>query len=373
MKPRIGFLIPRLGISDRGAEVFVYELSKRLKDTFDLTIWARQSSRPTSLLIELVTLGIKIRMVRSISEDAQVVKFISSIPLVGLFLQKLHLSPHELEMCYFSFSSLPSLLRYKQDILFPNNGTWGMFVCFLVRLLRGTPVVYTSHGGREPLIAVQKPNLYVAIHKTTQDWLAEHYPNLNIVYIPNGVDLKRFSPWGKKVKLGLPHPIFVTAAALVEHKRIDLTIRAVAQLNKGSLLILGEGPLKKSLKSLAKKLLGKNRFLFQSVQNTKIPKYYRSADVFTLAAPWEIGIGLVQTEAMACGLPVVCNREPTIIQMIGSGGLVCDVTNVKEYTRTLEMAASTKFGATPRRQAQNYSWEKIAKIYTTYLLKVCQM
>lgn len=360
-KPKIAFLIPRLGINDRGAEVFTFELSCYLSKSLDITLWVRKSEKPSSLLSELVKRDVNIKMVGCIREGDWPAKFLYRSPLKPL-LDKFHLNPAEIEMFSFSLACLPGLIFGGYDILFPNNGLWGAIVCRIVKIFKGIPFVYTSHGGAEPLIAKQNPNCYFALNHIVERWFKKYYPKMKVVFCPNGVNMQRFNPQGEKVKLDLEHPIFLTVAAFTPVKRIDLTIKAVAKLKKGSLLILGDGPLRGELENLGEKLFGKKRFMVKSVENNQMPKYYRSADIFTLAAQGEPG-SLVHLEAMACGLPVVVNNEEHLRFVVGKGGILVNVADIEAYSRGLKHAVETDFGDLPRKQAEKFSWEKIGLRY----------
>lgn len=368
-KPGITFLIPRLGITDRGVEVFVYELATYLVEKFNVTIWVRRSKGKSSLLTDLEKKGVEMKRVRCFQEESLPAQFFYRIGFLRPFMDKFRLNPVEIEMFSFSLACLPGLLSGNYSLLFPNNGFWGAFVCWLVRMVKKTPFVYTSHGGIEPLIAKLKPDCYFALNKTIEDWYRKYFPCLKVVFIPNGVNIERFTPTGEKIKLNLERPVFLTVAALIPVKKIDLTIRAVAKLKKGSLLVLGDGPLRQELESLGRQLLGEGRFMTKKVLAWEMPTYYRSADFFTLAAQGEPG-SLVNLEAMACGLPVVINDEEHLRFVAGEGGLLVETTDVRAYPHALKKALETNFGDKPRRQAEKFSWEKIAEEYQKSFIKL---
>lgn len=368
-KPRIAFLIPRLGITDRGAEVVVYELASYLSKHFDIAVWVRWDSGKSKLLTDLERKDVEIKRVKCVIENNFLVKLIYRIKILRPFLDKFHLNPTEIEMLSFSLACLPGLLSGNYSLLFPNNGFGGTFVCWLVRMVKKTPFVYASHGGIEPMIAKLKPDCYFALNKTVEDWYKKYFPNLKVVFIPNGVSTERFTSFGEKIKLNLERPVFLTVAAFIPVKRIEMTIKAVAKLKEGSLLLLGDGPLREQLKSLGERLLGKRRFKTLKVKNDQIPKYYRSADIFTLAAQGEPG-SLVNLEAMASGLPVVVNNEESLRFVVGEGGLQVDTTDVMAYSSALKKALETNFGDKPRRQAEKFSWEKIAEEYHKSFIKL---
>ena len=368
-KPKIAFLIPRLGITDRGAEVFVHELSKRLSRDFEITIWTRKPKFESKMIKDLLKDGITIRSVSCVVENNWLTRRLYSTKLEKL-MDVFHISPSEIEMLTFSLICFPYLLRADFDILFPANGVWGAVVSRIVRAIKRTPFVYTSLGGIEPLIARQRPNLYFAINPGIKRWLKSHFPKIRVELISTGVDLNKFKPQGPRLQINLPRPIFLTVSALVPEKRIDLTIKAVGKLKQGSLLVVGDGPLKSELMLQAEKYLGKDRFLFQSVKHYRIPEFYRSADVFTHSAPWEVGWGLVHLEALASGLPVVGNREENLEFLMNEPELLCDVENIEEYSLCLDKASKKKRGMYWRNKAKNYSWEKVAKKYKNLLLEV---
>jgi len=143
----------------------------------------------------------------------------------------------------------------------------------------------------------------------------------------------------------------------------------VAKLQKGSLMIVGRGVLRKQLENQAMKLLGQKRYMITNVIHTDMPFYYRSADVFTLAAQGEPG-SLVYVEAMSCGVPVVAQKEDHLAFVIGKGGMLVDCSNEELYSRTLEIAAKTDFGNRPRLQAEKFSWDKITRLYKRLFLEV---
>lgn len=89
-------------------------------------------------------------------------------------------------------------------------------------------------------------------------------------------------------------------------KRQELLIRAVAASKykkEIQLIIIGDGPLRKSLKKLSDELLeGKTEFKF--LPTDKVIQYYNSVDLYVHAAAIEVEC-MTALEAMACGLPLL--------------------------------------------------------------------
>ena len=368
-RPAIGFLIPRLGITDRGAEVFVYELAKRLKRDFEITIWVRKSGKKSTILSDLEERGVIIKRISCLSAKIYIFRLPYSLPFLRKTIDTFHMNPNELEMLSFSIACLPRLIFKKVDLLFPANGIWGSLICRFIRAIKDTPFVYATLGGMQPLIARQKPNVYVSLFPSITQWLKTNFPKLKVTFIPSGVDLKKFIPIGENARINLPRPIFITVSALVPEKQVDLTIKAVAKLKKGSLLVVGDGQLKHYLVQLADKLLGKERFQFVGVEHSELPKYYRAADVFAFSAPWEVGWSIVHLEALASGLPVVANREENLEYLLGKDWpLFCNVKDADDYSRALIKATKIKIDGI--KLIKDYSWDKIVKRYKEVLMSV---
>ena len=92
-----------------------------------------------------------------------------------------------------------------------------------------------------------------------------------------------------------------------QQKGLDLLIQAFSKVcskNKDWILkIVGDGPDKEKLEQLIEGLKLTERIKIEPATNN-IKKYYLNSSIFVSSSRWE-GFGLVITEAMECGLPVV--------------------------------------------------------------------
>lgn len=154
-------------------------------------------------------------------------------------------------------------------------------------------------------------------------------PN-RVTTIFNAVDIEHVQAQARQPVANLPQqPFIVAAGRLVPQKGFDLLIRATAdQLEpRGmSLLILGEGPERFALESLARDLGVQNRVRFQGFVDNPW-NYFSHAAVFVCSSRWE-GFGNVIIEAMACGVPVIatdCDFGPREIIRHGESGLLVPV------------------------------------------------
>jgi glycosyltransferase involved in cell wall biosynthesis len=88
---------------------------------------------------------------------------------------------------------------------------------------------------------------------------------------------------------------------LQARKRIDSLVRACAQLeSKPRLVIIGDGPERESLESLAKEIYPSTEFI-GAQHGVELKPYFTEADLFVLPGTG----GLAVQEAMSYGLPVI--------------------------------------------------------------------
>ncbi|HTA71439.1 MAG TPA: glycosyltransferase [Bryobacteraceae bacterium] len=100
--------------------------------------------------------------------------------------------------------------------------------------------------------------------------------------------------------------LVISVGRLVYYKGFDRLLRAMVDV-RGKLLIVGDGPLRGELQSLATQLGISNKVAFAGeIQNARMAPYYHASDLFALASVARSeAFGIVQIEAMAAGLPVV--------------------------------------------------------------------
>lgn len=137
--------------------------------------------------------------------------------------------------------------------------------------------------------------------------------------------------------------IVLTVARLVPQKNLSLLLRAfarvVAENPEAKLLIIGTGPEKTALITLATKLglLEADRpFVVFLPWTDAVPAYMKSADVYALSSNYE-GYARVIPEAMASGLPVLMTDVGCAGEVLqhGEQGLVVPVGDEDAFTVAL--------------------------------------
>jgi glycosyltransferase involved in cell wall biosynthesis len=101
-----------------------------------------------------------------------------------------------------------------------------------------------------------------------------------------------------------------------------------------------------------------------------MPEVYRSADVFTLPSASSEAFGNVLVEAMATNLPVVATNDPIRHEIVGEAGILIDPENTEEYAAALQKALEINWGEKSRKQAEKFSWDKIALKYEELFLSL---
>jgi glycosyltransferase involved in cell wall biosynthesis len=99
-------------------------------------------------------------------------------------------------------------------------------------------------------------------------------------------------------------PYILNVARLVPQKGHELLLEAYKQSGiSHKLVIVGEGLLKEKLEDKARALGIADRVLFAGKRKNPYP-WMKRADLFVLASEYE-GLGIVLTEALACGTPIM--------------------------------------------------------------------
>lgn len=165
-----------------------------------------------------------------------------------------------------------------------------------------------------------------------------------------GVDSTEFSPDNLgsgnqlRAELGwIDRPVIVCVSRLMARKGQDELIRALPKIQQtapnASLIIVGDGPYRKDLEQLVKKL-GLEGFvhLTGKVRQTELSKWYAAGDIFampcrTRMGGWDVeGLGIVFLEGSATGLPVIVGDSGGAVDAVVNGetGFLVDGTNTAE-------------------------------------------
>ena len=194
-----------------------------------------------------------------------------------------------------------------------------------------------------------------------QTYLENNYPFNKLFYNPYGVDLSKFYP----LKFSKKEFDIIMTGSWCYRKGCDL-IQQLCLKQNYSFLHIGkimdmQFPESANMKHI------------EAVDQNTLIKYYAKAKIFVLPSREE-GLALVQRQAIACGLPVVCSK-------FTGGKDIGEVTDLKEWIFEMkdfslaaleeEVSKALIFCSLNkvfnRDQLDNISWEAYGRRYSTFI------
>ena len=165
-----------------------------------------------------------------------------------------------------------------------------------------------------------------------------YVPEKKLAFLPNPLELP-----SKKILFDSisSQPRVLAVGRLTHQKGYDVLLEAFARISSKApewrLTIVGDGPLKKTLRIQTERLRISDRIDWHS-QTMNPFQHYRSADIFVLPSRYE-GMPNTLLEAMGCGLPViVSNASPGPLEYVEDEvtGLVVAVEDVSALGEALD-------------------------------------
>jgi L-malate glycosyltransferase len=210
--------------------------------------------------------------------------------------------------------------------------------------------------------------------------LAEPYKEIKV--IPFGVDLNKFKPERKSTSGKI---VIGTARAFTPKYGLEYLIKAFAQLRQKysniKLTLIGDGPLRQQLASLADSLGVTADITFTgAIPNDEVAVKLRGFDIFVMPSVGEGDIfGVAAVEAMASRLPVVATKVGGLPEVVDDGrtGRIVEPANVDSLAKGLESYILSEelrlsHGMQGRAKVENqYDWSQnansMAELYRTIL------
>lgn len=234
-----------------------------------------------------------------------------------------------------------------------------------------TPVVFTHHTrydqythyvpGDSPLMkrfAVELAAGYcnlcdavVAPSESIAQLLREEGVETRVEVIPTGIDMTRFAQGDGRAtrrKLGIPARAFVVGhvGRLANEKNLPFLARAVAQLLKrretAHFVLAGSGPALEEIEQIMAEAAVAQRYHHVGVlQRQELVDLYHAFNVFAFASQSETQ-GMVLTEAMAAGVPVVAVDASGVREVVqdGRNGRLLMTEDFEQFVDALDWAAA---------------------------------
>ncbi|GAB4321285.1 MAG: glycosyltransferase [Candidatus Sumerlaeia bacterium] len=203
-----------------------------------------------------------------------------------------------------------AVVSYHSDIVRQRWALWA-YGPFLRRFLRQVDVVMPT-----------SPD-----YRDTSPWLRPIRERCRIV--PLGVALERFEPTPElkrraqavRERLG-GGPVVLFVGRFRYYKGLQFLLPAMTKVPAARLALVGDGPMRPRLESLARSLGIAGRIHWAGeVCDAELPAWYYAADVFCLPSHLRSeAFGIAQIEAMACGVPVVSCRLNSGVPFVNRDG-----------------------------------------------------
>jgi len=187
-----------------------------------------------------------------------------------------------------------------------------------------------ARNRRDVRVQLENADTIVTISEYNREQIASLSQELAarpISVVHCGVEIDRYVPTTRQDDG--QRPTILAVGGLVEKKGYQYLIEACAILAERGLdfscEIVGSGPLRRELESLAERLgLGSRLWLLGALSHDDVVKLYARADLFALACVVASdgdrdGIPVALMEAMACGLPVVSTHVSGIPELVRDG------------------------------------------------------
>jgi len=342
-----------------GTEMIVLEMAKEFSKTYDVHVVTKWHKR----LKENKKINFKIHAVKVKNKNYSI-RFINTI---GPFLEKIE--------------------KINPDIIYARPFTPSGLISIIYSKKHNTPVVTQCEGGDvrsnwlnfyEKIIVnyvIKNSTKIISATNEMKLIMEKKYHRKDVIVIPNGINVEEFKK-AKSIKLNYPRPRILFIGRMDEMKGTEYLIRAFTNTNKlkhGSLILIGDGPLKEDLEKKYKK--NENIFFLGSVEHNTIPSYMKSSDVFVLPSIDEAQ-GVVLSEALASGMPIVASNVGGIPELIKKENGI--LTKPKDY-KSIEKAIIKiltnkkdlqKMKINNKKKADKLSWKNICTEYSSIFNKL---
>ena len=376
---------------------FVFELAKRLTDTFNITVLT--PNYPGAIPHENIE-GIKVYRFRYFLKSHE--KLAGSEGILPTLKRNRFFY---LLVPFFILAELTTLLKLirktKPDII---HSHWILpqgFVSTIAHKMTGVPFVLTTHGGDIYGLqgkfasalkgyALRKASIVTVVSKDIQKTITQKYGvDVHTKVISMGVDSILFHPDKNDPRIreqfDIKGPFLLYVGRLSEKKGVRYLLEALPSILEKipdcKLLIVGTGELNQELRKQAESLnLSNNAVFIGAVPNNELPSYFASADVFigpsvVVAGGDTEGFGLTFVEAAMSGCIVVGTNVGGISDIIEDGetGFLVPEKDPKAIAEILVRVLqdpskinSLKHHARER-MIQQFDWQSIADRYATIL------
>lgn len=215
------------------------------------------------------------------------------------------------------------------------------------------------------------PHRIIAVSRAAKAFI-EHFTDVPISIVPNGVDDKRFSPTKEKdkikAKFGIKGNVVLYVSRMSYRKGPHVLLNAFSKIKDATLVMAGSGEMLPFLKAQAKFLGIEDRVVFMGyAPDDLLPEIFKMADIFVLPSVSSEAFGIVVLEAMASGVPVIATNVGGIPEVLkeNEAGLLVPPGNELELRNAIQKLLNNEelrkwYGINGRKAVEEkYSWDKV--------------
>lgn len=223
----------------------------------------------------------------------------------------------------------------------------------------------------------------IAVSHVTKREIENIYPVKEIQVITMGCQLDEYGCENKEENyFGTDKKVVLFVGRLVEKKGCKYLIRAMSGMD-AKLIIIGDGPLRNELESLAKEL-GTDVEFWGAADKNKLKIMYASADIFVVPSVDakdgdKEGMPTTIIEAMASQVPIIASEIGGVADLIvdRSNGILVKQKNVEELHRAIELLINDEkmcenLIINASKTSQNYDYRIIGTAYKEVIDKACR-
>ncbi len=220
-------------------------------------------------------------------------------------------------------SSLKISKKLDLPIIFTNHCKYDIYTHFIPLVPQKLLKWYVK---RTSVNYANQCDTVISPTQSIKEMLIEWGMRTRIEVIPTGTNIEKFKNAKsgnvrEELGIGRDKTLLMTISRLAEEKNVDFLIRSFAGMDNENLhlIIVGGGHYKEALEKMTADLGVQDKVTFTgSIPHKDIPKYFKASDIFVYASLSETQ-GIMITEAMASGFPVVAVKAPGAMDLIESG------------------------------------------------------
>lgn len=255
-------------------------------------------------------------------------------------------------------------------------------LALLLKALTGLPYIVTAHGSDVPgynpdrfrlahrLLApawrwvVTSAAAIVCPSETIEQLILKQDVRPKTIVVPNGIDVKKFSPTREK------HKRILVVTRMFERKGVQYLLRGLADFSSDyEIHIVGDGPYLPVLKGqVDTKDVNVKFWGFLDNQSKEIRDLYETSSIFVFPSESE-NFPIVLLEAMAAGLAIVTTRGTGCAEVVGDAAMLVEPRDSEGIRQSLETLVARPdlieaLGVRARcRLEERFSWKTVADQY----------